>query len=76
MILGRSVRSFKEQESAGPVYEGIKLVHSKFTKVLEQQGLTSMNVKQGDTFDAEYHEAIVQTPAPDESLKGKNCRCD
>ncbi len=68
---GRSVRSFKESENTDPVYAGIKLVHNKLTKVLEQQGLKSMEAKQGDTFDAEYHEAITQIPAPDESLKGK-----
>lgn len=67
----RSMKAFQDHEEAAPVYEGIKLVHNKFTKVLEQQGLKSMDVKTGDVFDAEYHEAIAQTPAPDESLKGK-----
>ena len=30
-----------------------------------------MEVKQGDTFDAEIHEAITQIPAPSKKLKGK-----
>ena len=30
-----------------------------------------MKVKEGDTFDAEIHEAITQIPAPKDKLKGK-----
>lgn len=30
-----------------------------------------MEVKQGDTFDAEYHEAITRVPAPSKKLVGK-----
>ena len=30
-----------------------------------------MEVKQGDVFDAEKHEAITQIPAPEKKLKGK-----
>lgn len=67
----RSMKAFQANEEVASMYEGIKLVHNKFMKVLEQKGLKSMEVKQGDTFDAEFHEAIAQTPAPDEKLKGK-----
>lgn len=67
----RSMKIFQDKEEVAPMYEGIKLVHNKFMKILEQKGLKSMEVKQGDDFDAEYHEAVVQTPAPEEKLKGK-----
>ncbi len=30
-----------------------------------------MEVKAGDSFDADTHEAITQVPAPSEKLKGK-----
>jgi molecular chaperone GrpE len=30
-----------------------------------------MNVEEGETFDADIHEAITQIPAPSEDLKGK-----
>ena len=30
-----------------------------------------MEVKQGDSFDPEVHEAITQIPAPSKKLKGK-----
>ncbi|MEQ9437515.1 MAG: nucleotide exchange factor GrpE [Cyclobacteriaceae bacterium] len=69
--LGRSLDIFKENETVAPMYEGVQLVHQKMIKVLEQKGLTRMEVSQGSDFDSEYHEAIVQTPAPSEELKGK-----
>ncbi|WKN43695.1 nucleotide exchange factor GrpE [Tunicatimonas pelagia] len=67
----RSLDIFKENEAVAPMYEGIQLVHQKMVKILEQKGLTRMEVAQGSDFDSEYHEAVVQTPAPSEELKGK-----
>lgn len=51
--------------------EGIELIYNKLKKTLEQKGVTVMDLKAGDDFDAEYQEAITQIPAPDEKLKGK-----
>ena len=67
----RSLQIFKENEAVAPMYEGIQLVHGKLIKVLEQKGLKAMDVAVGSDFDSEYHEAVVQTPAPSEDLKGK-----
>ena len=67
----RSLQIFKDNEAVAPMYEGIQLVHGKLTKVLEQKGLKAMEVSTGSDFDSEYHEAVVQTPAPSEELKGK-----
>ncbi len=67
----RSMKIFQDNPEVTPMYEGIKLVHNKFMKILEQKGLKPMDIQQGDSFDAEYHEAVVQTPAPEEKLKGK-----
>ena len=67
----RSMEIFKDNEAVAPMYEGIQLVHQKMFKILEQKGLTRMDVAQGSDFDSEYHEAVVQTPAPREELKGK-----
>ena len=38
---------------------------------LTQKGLSHIEVKNGETFDVELHEAITQIPAPKEDLKGK-----
>ncbi|HHC80513.1 MAG TPA: nucleotide exchange factor GrpE [Flavobacteriia bacterium] len=51
--------------------KGMELINTKLRSTLTQKGLTQMNVKQGDDFDAEIHEAITQIPAPSEELKGK-----
>lgn len=67
----RSLQIFKDNEAVAPMYEGIQLVHGKLTKALAQKGLKVMEVEVGSAFDPEYHEAVVQTPAPSEDLKGK-----
>lgn len=51
--------------------KGVALIQDKLIKTLEQKGLTVVEVNQGDTFDADTHEAITQIPAPTEDLKGK-----
>jgi len=53
------------------VLKGMELINNKLRTTLTQQGLSQVEVKQGDTFDAEIHEAITQIPAPSDDLKGK-----
>lgn len=53
------------------MYKGVELISNKFRETLKGKGLQEMEVKQGDTFDAEKHDAITQIPAPDKKLKGK-----
>lgn len=60
-----------EKSSDGPLFEGMKLIYNKFKNTLTQKGLKEVEVKTGDVFDAEIHEAISQIPAPDKKLKGK-----
>lgn len=52
-------------------YKGVELIQSKLNNILATKGLTEMKVKQGDAFDAEYHEAITQVPAPNKKMVGK-----
>jgi len=61
------IKKAKDKE----LLKGMELINSKFRNTLQQQGLKLMEVKQGDTFDAELHEAITQVPAPSPKLKGK-----
>jgi molecular chaperone GrpE len=51
--------------------DGFKLIYNKFSEVLKSSGLSSTTAKIGDAFDAEFHEAITQIPAPTEADKGK-----
>jgi len=51
--------------------KGMELIQNKLKSTLEQKGLSLMKVKQGDTFDADVHQAITQIPAPSKKLIGK-----
>lgn len=60
-----------EKSSDKALLEGMQLIYNKFKNTLSQKGLKDMEVKQGDSFDPEVHEAITQIPAPSKKLKGK-----
>ena len=51
--------------------EGQALIHTKLKQLLEAQGLTKMEVNQGDDFDVDVHEAITNIPASTPELAGK-----
>jgi len=51
--------------------QGVELIYSKFKGKLTEKGLKAMEVKAGDNFDVDFHEAITQIPAPSDELKGK-----
>jgi molecular chaperone GrpE len=50
--------------------KGVSLIHEKLKTTLISKGLEEVEMKSGDTFDADFAEAITQIPAGDE-LKGK-----
>ncbi len=49
---------------------GVELIYQKLRSTLEAKGLKRME-SIGVDFDADLHEAIASTPAPEEKLKGK-----
>ncbi|MBX2961723.1 MAG: nucleotide exchange factor GrpE [Cyclobacteriaceae bacterium] len=51
--------------------EGFQLIYNKFKKVLEQNGVKTMELKPGADFNTDVHEAITQVPVTEEKLKGK-----
>ena len=51
--------------------QGIELIYQKFKSKLTEKGLKIMEVRAGDSFNVDYHEAITQIPSPSEDLKGK-----
>ena len=65
------IKKAKDKE----LLKGMQLINDKLKKTLEQKGLTLMEVKAGDAFDADIHEAITQIPAPSDKLKGKVIDC-
>lgn len=72
-ILDDFERALKEIEKSEDdnLFKGVELINIKFRETLKSKGLQLMDVKSGDAFDADSHEAITQIPAPEESLKGK-----
>jgi molecular chaperone GrpE len=53
------------------IFKGVELISGKFGETLKSKGLEELEVKAGDTFDADIHEAITQIPAPSKKMKGK-----
>ena len=51
--------------------QGVELIYNKFKNKLTEKGLKVMEVRAGDSFNVDFHEAITQIPAPSEDLKGK-----
>lgn len=51
--------------------KGVELIKNKLNSTLEQKGLKQIEVKKGDPFNADDHEAVTQIPSPSEDLKGK-----
>ena len=51
--------------------QGIRLIYSKLSEILKNQGLVEIEVNIGDIFNSEIHEAISQIPIKEEDQKGK-----
>jgi len=67
----RGIAEISKTEEGSNLLQGMQLIYDKLTKTLDQKGLVAMEVKQGDVFDADRHEAVTQIPAPSPDLKGK-----
>jgi len=66
----RALRSNEKAKDIKSVNEGLTLIHHKFSQSLKQKGLEPI-VALGQPFNVDLHEAITNTPAPTEDLKGK-----
>lgn len=49
--------------------EGVRLIHGKLMRILDQKGLKQMDAK-GSRFDTDLHDALAQVPAATDDLKG------
>ena len=68
--MDRASLEFDKSKEKGLV-EGFSLIKNKTSEILKSQGLIIIEVKKGDEFDAEIHEAITQIPAQEKKMKGK-----
>ncbi|CAM1333331.1 nucleotide exchange factor GrpE [Tenacibaculum aestuariivivum] len=71
----RALAHVEGEKEIEALSKGVTLIHHKMLLTLEKKGLTSIEVKAGDVFDAEVHQAITQIPAPSDDLKGKVVDC-
>jgi len=60
-----------EKNKDDEIFKGIILIQNKFTDALKSKGLSLIEVKEGDEFSADDHEAVTQIEAPSAKLKGK-----
>ena len=66
----RALKEINKSEDDN-LLKGVSLIHNKLVETLKAKGLQVIETNEGDTFDAEIHEAITQIPAPSKKLKGK-----
>lgn len=65
----RALKTNASIDGSEAIKEGIQLVYSKLTTILKQKGVTAIE-SIGKPFDTDFHEAITNIPATDESQKG------
>lgn len=66
----RALKELSKSEDK-EMFKGVELISNKFKETLKAKGLEQIEVGEGDTFDAEVHEAITQIPVPNKKMKGK-----
>ena len=64
-----SVEIDKNQENE--TLKGVLLIKNKLIDSLKSKGLSLVDVKKGDEFNADDHEAVTQIPAPSKDMVGK-----
>lgn len=66
----RALKELSKSEDK-EMFKGVELISGKFKETLKSKGLEEVQVKEGEAFDADIHEAITQIPAPSKKMKGK-----
>jgi molecular chaperone GrpE len=66
----RGLDALREHQVDEDAVHGIELIQRRLFNYLKTKGLEPMDSK-GKEFDTDYHDAITQTPALSEDLKGK-----
>jgi molecular chaperone GrpE len=66
----RALNAMATAQDVESVKQGVELVNNKFRKILENEGLKEMTVI-GETFDADFQEAITAIPSPSGDMKNK-----
>ncbi len=67
----RALLHIEDDKEAEELRKGVLLIYNKLLQVLQQKGLSKIEISKGDAFDADHHEAVTQIPAPTDDMKGK-----
>ena len=70
----RAIENGAKTDDPEVLREGMTLIHQKFLKTLEAQGVSKIDTKDAD-FDTDVHEAVAMVPGMGEDKKGKVIDC-
>ena len=70
----RAIENGAKTDDPEVLREGMTLIHQKFMKVLEAQGVTKIDTADAD-FDTDIHEAVAMVPGMGDDKKGKVIDC-
>ena len=70
----RAIENGEKTDNPEVLREGMKLIHQKFMKTLEAQGVSKIETDGAD-FDTDVHEAVAMVPGMGDDKKGKVIDC-
>lgn len=70
----RAIENGAKTDDLEVLREGMTLIHQKFIKILESQGVSLIPTDDSD-FDTDVHEAVAMVPNMDDDKKGKVIDC-
>jgi len=70
----RAIENGKKTDDPAVLREGMELIHQKFMKTLEGQGVSMIETENAD-FDTDVHEAVAMVPGIGDDKKGKVIDC-
>jgi len=70
----RAIENGEKTDDPEVLREGMTLIHQKFMKTLESQGVSKIETDNAD-FDTDLHEAVAMVPGMGDDKKGKVIDC-
>ena len=70
----RAIENGAKTDDPAVLREGMELIHQKFMKILESQGVNKIETENAD-FDTDVHEAVAMVPGMGDDKKGKVIDC-
>ena len=70
----RAIENGAKTDNPEVLREGMTLIHQKFLKILEAQGVSKIETEDAD-FDTDIHEAVAMVPGMGDDKKGKVIDC-